>query len=165
MPMDLANPPCVQWLRIAHSQLAGSSADSFLQVKGDTITRISRIRLDFIATADAVLSSPLSDITKSKDKALHTFKIVKAEVLSDIDKLSCNVFECLASIGNSACTCPNGDFNQIQLESVTIICKYVEQYYPNAVRVSAGTIVSSFSALPEHATMVYDMFFVAQKRR
>jgi hypothetical protein len=115
---------------------------------------------DLVATADAIFSSPISEITKGKaDKVLHTSKIGNTEVLSDMDKLSCDVFEYLASVVNSAGKCPNVDFNQIQLDSITIIFKYVEHYYPNAVRASAGTIVSSLSVSPKHATMVCDMFW------
>jgi hypothetical protein len=115
---------------------------------------------DLIATADTIFSSPLSDITKGKaDKALHTKQIVKTEVLNDVDKLCCDVFEYLARILSQAGDCPNVDFNQIQLDSVTIIFKYVEHFYPNAVRASAGTIVSSLSASAKHAQMICDMFW------
>jgi hypothetical protein len=115
---------------------------------------------DLIVMADTVFSSPLSEITKGKaDKALHTKQIVKTEVLNDVDKLCCDVFGYLARVLSRAGDCPDVDFNQIQLDSVTIIFKYVEHFYPNAVRASAGTIVSSLSASAKHAQMICEMFW------
>ena len=115
---------------------------------------------DLLAPMDLIFGSPISEIAKRKDeKALHTDKMVAAEEVSAMDKVCIEVFKYLSSTLDAAATCPEVDFNQIQLESVSVVFSYVEHYLPHSVRANAGKIIGSLSVSPKHAEMICQLFW------
>jgi len=111
------------------------------------------------ATHNLLIISLQQDNVQVKSKALHTEKIVSEEVLSDLEKLECIVFKYLSEFLLAAAKCSTISFDPINLDIVTIVFHYLKHDQPNAVRASAGDILSALSASPRHSQMINDMFW------
>ena len=116
---------------------------------------------------DSLMGVPFGPQVATKTKALHTDKIVQEEVLTDLEKLRCHLFTYLASLVEAAAVVPDLSFDQINLDIVNIIFKYLKYDQPNAVRAAAGTILSALSLSARHTEMICDIFwdqFLALKK-
>lgn len=111
-------------------------------------------------SAHELLNMPLqTETTSAKPKALHTDKIINDEVLTDFEKLECNVFDYISHFLLAAANCESISFDPISLDIVSIIFHYLKHEQPNAVRASAGDILSALSSSPRHCQIINDMFW------
>ena len=112
-----------------------------------------------ITATHEMLNTPLQTELPQKAKALHTDQIVNEEVLSEFTKFECSAFHYLSTFLLAAAKCPEISFDPINLDIVSIIFHYLKHDQPNAVRASAGDILSALSSSPRHCQMIIDMFW------
>jgi len=94
-----------------------------------------------------------------KQKSLHTEAITNEEILTDSQSLLCNVFQYLSTILDNASQICYASFDSIDVSVVSIIFHFMNHDQPNAVRASAGKILSELSSSAQHSRAICDLFW------
>lgn len=143
--------------------MATSIENIFYQFRFDPL--FSKLFSKIFDFADQILSS-IVDTSSRNVKALHTDRIIQEEKLSQLDQLNCETFVFLSSLldsnsENKITDSQNPQIEQIDINLISVIFKYVDHSLPNTVRASAGKILCALSASPKHSQAISDYFWKA----
>ncbi|OHT16778.1 hypothetical protein TRFO_41570 [Tritrichomonas foetus] len=122
-----------------------------------TDPRFPRVFSSLVTTMHSLFVLPYSGNVKAK--ALHTDQVLTNETLSPFEQLKCTVFEFLSNLLTQAAESQTSNYQTISKEIIAIIFRFSEHDQPNAVRASAGRIISALSVHPNHCNEIINLFW------